>query len=216
MTKTFITSSLVLLAFCPTFCQVRSESALSSGKQRAPMSNRNSTLSNENLVDALVASQNLYVEYVEDGAADGTVLALYPDVNGIPTNTIAKEVKDIVALHNKAIPLLIAHLDDNRPTSAVTYGGGYLTDKHIRVPVGFICLDILINIIGVNNKLVFSEEENGGFGSEVNDGYYFRPDDYRVLGDHFIERPIVRIVKANWQKAYGAGKIKYDYVVTWK
>ena len=136
--------------------------------------------------------------------------------SGNVTNTIAKEVKDIVALRDKAIPLLIEHLDDTRPTSATTFQGGYLTDKPIRVPVGYVCLDILINIIGVKNRLIYSEEEHGGFGSEIKDGYYFRPDDYRIIGEIFEERPIVRIVKANWQKAYRDGKIKYDYIVKWK
>ena len=177
---------------------------------------KNSTSSNENLIDALVNTPNLYVKYVEDGAADGSVLAIYEDGSGNMTNSIAKEVKDIVALRDKAIPLLIEHLDDTRPTSATTSQGGYLTDKPIRVPVGYVCLDILINIVGVKNRLIYSEEERGGFGSEIKDGYYFRPDDYRIIGDIFVVRPIVRIAKANWQKAYRDGKIKYDYVVMWK
>nr|MBA2736731.1 hypothetical protein [Pyrinomonadaceae bacterium] len=52
---------------------------------------------------------------------------------------------------------------------------------------------------------------------DLKDGYCFRPDDYKVYSDdRFKNRPIVRIVKANWQKAYRDGKIKYDYKVAWK
>ena len=29
---------------------------------------------------------------------------------------------------------------------------------------GHICLDILINIIGVKNELIYAKEVNGGFG----------------------------------------------------
>ena len=77
---------------------------------------KTSTASNEKLIDALVAAPNLYVRYVEDGAADNSVLALYEngDVNVARQNP--KEVLDIVALGKKAIPLLIEHLDDRRPT----------------------------------------------------------------------------------------------------
>ena len=171
---------------------------------------------NGNPIDALITAPDLYVNYVEDGAADGSVLAVYPDSEGYATNPIAREVKDIVALRDKAVPLLIECLDDTRPTSATTSSGGYLTDKPVRVPVGHVCLDILINIVGVKNRSIYAEEEHGGFGSEIKDGYYFRPDDYRVTGDTFVERPIVRIVKANWQKAYRDGKIKYDYKAAWK
>ncbi len=178
---------------------------------------KTSTASKEKLIDALVAAPNLYVRYVEDGAADNSVLALYEngDVNVARQNP--KEVLDVVALREKAIPLLIEYLDDTRPTSATVLLGGYLTDKPVRVPVGHVCLDILTSIIERNNKLIFVEDPSDGFCGDMKDGYCFRPDDYKVYGDdRFKERPIVRIVKANWQKAYRDGKVKYDYKVAWK
>ncbi len=171
---------------------------------------------NEKLIDALVVAPNLSVRYVEDGAADNSVLALYEngDVNIARQNP--KEVLDIVALREKAIPVLIEHLDDTRPTSAIV-SLGYLTDKSIRVPVGFVCLDILTGIIERTNKLIFVEDPSDGFCGDIKDGYCFRPDDYKVYSDdRFKNRPIVRIVKANWQKAYRDGKIKYDDKVAWK
>jgi hypothetical protein len=178
---------------------------------------KTSTTSSEKLIDALVAAPNLYVQYVEDGGRDDSILALYEngDVN-VPRQN-PKEAKDIAALREKAIPLLIECLDDTRPTAATVSGGGYLTDKPVRVPVGHVCLDILTSIIERTNKLIFVEEPSDGFCGDVKDGYCFRPDDYKAYNDgRFKARPIVRIVKANWQKAFRDGKIKYDYKVAWK
>ncbi len=217
MRKLFLSFSLPILALCSTIPQTQSQTITSTASELPTVIlSKTSTPSNEKLIDALVAAPNLYVRYVEDGAADSSVLALYENGNVNVAHPIAKEVKDVVALRDKAIPLLIEHLEDTRPTSATVLLGGYLTDKPVRVPVGFVCLDILINIIG-NNKLIFVEEPSDGFGGEVKDGYYFRPDDYKVYSDgKFKERPIVRIVKATWQKAYRDGKIKYEYKVEWK
>jgi hypothetical protein len=216
--KTVSAISLLLFVACTTNSKVQSEAVFTSSSETLAVTfAKTSNPSNEKLIDALVAAPNLYVKYVEDGAADNSVLAIYEDGSGNVTNQIAKEVKDIIALRDRAIPLLIEHLDDTRPTTATTSQGGYLTDRAIRVPVGHICLDILINIVGVNNKLIYNKEIGGGFGGGIKDGFYFRPDDYRVINDDkFIERAIVRIVKANWQKAYRDGKIKFNYLVKWK
>ena len=178
---------------------------------------KTSTTSNEKLIDALIAAPNLSVRYVEDGAADASVLALYENGDPNVARQNPKEVLDIVALREKAIPLLIEYLDDTRPTSATVSGGGYLTDKPVRVPVGFVCLDILTSIIERNNKLIFFEDARDGFCGDMKDGYCFRPDDYKAYDDdRFKERPIVRIVKANWQKAYRDRKFKYDDKAVWK
>lgn len=73
-----------------------------------------------------------------------------------PSQDIPKEVLDIAALRGKAVPLLIGHLDDTRPTSATVLFGGYLMDKTVRVPVDFICLNILTSIVERSGKLIFS------------------------------------------------------------
>ena len=178
---------------------------------------KTSTTSNEKLIDALVTAPNLFVRYVEDGAADNSVLALYENGDPNVPRQNPKEVLDVVALREKAIPLLIECFDDTRPTSAAVLFGGYLTVNPVLVPVGFICLDILTSIIERNNKLIFVEEPSDGFCGDMKDGYCFRPDDYKSYGDdRFKKRPIVRIVKANWQKAYRDGKVKYNYKVEWK
>ena len=173
------------------------------------------TPSNENLIDALVSAPEL-VTYGEDGAHDATVLALYMR-NVDEVIPPKKEVRDIVALKNKAIPLLIECLDDTRPTSAIFIGGYVSGEPYPKVPVGHVCLDILIHIaknLDDNDKDCPRGEPE--LGACIKDGFYFRPDDYSPFADGFRERAIVRIVKANWLKSYRNGKVKYDYVVTWK
>lgn len=215
MTKLRLSIALFLLVISSTASNMQSKRVVSkAGQPEAISVAKPSGTSNEALIDALVAAPTLYVNYVEDGSADQSVLAIYPDLNGKATNPIAREVKDIVALGSRAIPLLIAHLDDNRSTVATTSGGGYLTDKPVKVPVGFICLDILLHIAG-DKAPIYDEEDHHGFQGPVKDNFYFRPDDYTRTDDRFEERPIVRIVKKNWEGAYRKGLIKYNYVVQW-
>ncbi|MBX7171312.1 MAG: hypothetical protein K1X72_10165 [Pyrinomonadaceae bacterium] len=171
-----------------------------------------------NLIENLINAPEL-INYGEDGAMDSSVLKLYIIDDGTTTAPV-KEVADIVALREKAIPLLIEHLDDNRPTSA-TFSGGYLRNgQRVKVPVGHICLDILLNI--VDHSFYFDKncEIETRLEGCIKDGFYSRPDDYWILGENdsnnFLERPIVRIVKANWKKAFKQGRLKYNFKVTWK
>jgi len=69
----------------------------------------------EQYIDALVSYPNFGRIYVEDGAADGSVTA---------PSSPPHPVKNLLDLGPKAIPLLIAHLDDTRLTSA-TFEGGF-------------------------------------------------------------------------------------------
>ena len=218
MRKLFLAFLLSSLASCSTASQMQSQAVTPTPSKSPSVSfPKTSTTSNEKLIDALVAAPNLSVRYVEDGAADNSVLSLYENGDPNIARQNPKEVLDIVALREKAIPLLIEYLDDTRPTSATVLFGGYLTDKPVRVPVGHVCLDILTSIIERNNKLIFVEDPSDGFCGDMKDGYCFRPDDYKIYSnDRFKARPIVRIVKANWQKAYRDGKIKYDYKAAWK
>ena len=147
-------------------------------------------------IDALVFYPNFGPIYREDGAADGSVTAPAPR---------HQPVKNILDLRPKAIPLLIAHLDDTRLTSA-TFEGGFTRGQPLRVPVGHVCLDILLNIIGENRHIFFWECGDDGLGACVREGYYFRPDEYYPANNNeYIARLGVRVVKANWLKAYRRG-----------
>ncbi len=163
---------------------------------------------NEKLIDALVNAPELQ-SYYDDGAGDATVLEIDGDNK---VRDLKKEVRDILLLKQKAIPLLIEHLSDERLTAA-TFSGGFISPSQTyHVPVGFICLDILTSIIG-NNKTVYYKYECGddGMGSCINEGFYFRPDDYKSAGKELHQRDIVNIVRKNWEKAYRLGKIKYNF-----
>ena len=212
MRNLFLAFSFLSLASCST-PQIESRTVLPT-PLKSPVVNsaKTSNPSDESLIDALVAAPEL-VTYGEDGAHDATVLALYLQ-NVDEVIPPRKEVRDIVALKDKAIPLLIGCLDDTRPTSAI-FIGGYVSGKpYPKVPVGHVCLDILIHIaknLDDNDKDCPRGESE--LGACIKDGFYFRPDDYDGRGG---ERAIVRIVKASWLKAYRNGRVKYDYVVTWK
>jgi hypothetical protein len=170
----FLTAILITFAICsaPLLGQTRIKQSVS------------------NPVDALTSAPSL-VAYSSDGAADATV-----------TDDPRPEVKAIVNLGTAAIPLLISHLDDPRPTSA-TFNGK-------PVGLGHICLDILTNI--VDAPLIVAEDcADDGLGACVDTQYYFRPDAFTRNGRVIATSPEVALVKARWQRAYRRGKVKFRY-----
>ncbi len=62
------------------------------------------------------------------------------------------------------------------------------------------CLDILTNIIDAPEVLI-KDCADDGLGACVEKGYYFRPGE--------TEGAIIGEVKANWQRAYSEGKVKF-------
>ena len=146
-------------------------------------------------IDALTSAPSL-VTYSEDGAADATV-----------TENPPPEVRAIVELGAQSVPLLIAHLDDARPTSAKFNGSP--------VPVGHVCLDILTNVISAPGILI-KDCADDGLGACIAGGYYFRPDAFARRGSGFMAGHQVSRVKANWQRAYRRGGVKFKYPAWWK
>src|SRR2546423_5108697 len=92
-------------------------------------------------IDALTSTSSL-VTYSDDAAADATI-----------TEHPSPEVRAIVKLRSRAIPLLIAHLDDARPTAAKF--------KENSVPVGYVCLDILTHIVDAPRILIKDCADDG-------------------------------------------------------
>jgi len=164
-------------------------------------------------IDALASAPSLVV-YSEDGAADATVTNVGANNSGAVENPIP-EVRSIINLGARAIPLLIAHLNDTRLTSA-TFNGGFTRGKPIRVPVGYVCLDILTHIIGDNPHIFVRNCGDDGLGACVNSEYYFRPDEYYPAGHDYIAREGVHVAKVNWLRAYRKGLIKFQYPAWWK
>jgi hypothetical protein len=156
------------------------------------------------LIDELVSTPNFGVLYIADGAGDGTVL------NGSP----APAVKKIVNLRDKAIPLLIRHLDDTRITSA-RYKGGTHWANPVAVPVGYLCLDILSQIVSGNKTLFVQGQRDcdfDGMGACIQSKYYFDPNAYSVSqSDHLLPNKKVLTVKGNWESARRIGMLKFSF-----
>ena len=116
-------------------------------------------------IDALISAPAL-VTYVDDGAADASVTNV--DVNSMRPAVVEDpipSVRDIVNLRQRTIPTLIAHLDDTRLTVAKLcsyFPGG--RKECSSVPVGYICLDILKNIVRAP-RIITNECGDDGLGN---------------------------------------------------
>jgi hypothetical protein len=145
----------------------------------------------EQLIFAL-AKMTPSVEYVTDGAADVSVMSIGQTAEGVVEHPPG-ELARIVSLRLRAVPLLIAHLDDKSPTNH-----RFAEVPDLRVPLGFVCLDILSMI--TEGPMVVSDCTDDGFGACVAEGYFFRPDS---------PRKDVLAVKRAWEKAYREGKVRF-------
>jgi hypothetical protein len=157
-------------------------------------SHKTSSTSPSRYIDALVSAPHLVV-YSEDGAADATVVE----------NPVV-EVRSILKLGARAIPLLIAHLGDTRLTAA-KFG----RDQARRVPVGYVCLDILSNIVR-SKRILVEDCADDGLGACIKDGYYFRPDAYSSKSGRLIPQAQVFKVQTKWKRAYRNGYLTHRHL----
>src|SRR5262249_26509727 len=161
--------------------------------------------SREALIEALVKAPVKTV-YHDDGAADATVTAVAtPDASRQDAPAQGRAGLD---LRPPCLPLLIPPLDDHRLTSC-TFDGGRFAQSPIQVPLGYVCLDILLNATAGQAVHVVDCADDG-LGACVRAGYYFRPD---VLSgpDGVVT---MRRVKTRWQRAYRAKRMRFEYP-TW-
>ncbi len=141
--------------------------------------------------------------YHDDGAADATVMVIpTPDSS---QETAPPKIRAILDLGPRCIPLLIAHLDDHRLTKT-RFEGGAFRNAPIQVPLGHVCLDILLHVTKGRGVLI-EDCPDDGLGAGIRPGYYFRPD---VLHGHG-GIAAMRRVKARWRQAYKAKHIKFEY-----
>jgi len=151
----------------------------------------------EKMISALAAIDFGSV-YSADESGDGSVTEQGRLSTSGPDAEAFAQVKAIVDLREMAIPLLIEHLDDARPTQTI------FDEKP--VPLGHIVLDILLHIVGENHKVLVTDCANDGLGSCFRPGYYFRPD---------AKLPRMRIVKQNWMRSLRQGEIVFAYPPSW-
>jgi hypothetical protein len=157
-------------------------------------------------LDRMLRIPGLGEIYVEDGAADGSIVMRPPKYRAA-----RREIVPLLRCETRAAAVLIDHLDDVRLTTARFKGGVYWS-KPVSVPLGFVCLDILISLSPFGSPIRDpGTENNDGLGSGVRAEYYFRPDDYQIRGTEYRPKPKVLEVKKNWEKALREGLVQFKY-----
>jgi hypothetical protein len=157
-------------------------------------------------IDPLLEVNDFRTHYYEDGAADATVL--FPEGTQPPYGYLkpAEPVLVLVQLRERGLALLIDCLSDGRVTK-MRFDGNRITQP-MNVPVGYVCLDILMG--EVSGRPVSDPDcSDDGLGSCMNRGFYFRPDDYFgcTERDCFL-RPWVSIVQRKWKAEYLAHHLR--------
>lgn len=149
-------------------------------------------------IDPLLQVNDFGMYYYEDGAADASVL--FPTKSGNPYGRPAAAVIALIRLRENGFPILIDCLSENRIAN-VRFTGNNLT-REMRVPLGYVCLDILMQTTW-GKPVADPECSDDGLGACMNYGYYFRPDDYSNCWDsECLLRPWVTVVQQNWRTQY--------------
>ena len=144
-------------------------------------------LRGERLINALVNSKTLPGNFGDDG--------VFFEGTGMKNGEKSPDVIWILKLGKKAIPLLIEHLDDKRLFKHLTFCCLANQQTPQKVMVKEVALDILTVIVR-RNKPMFDLKC-------INEG---TPED-RCVAEKFYEG---KRGKRHWQKAYRAGKIRYE------
>jgi hypothetical protein len=157
-------------------------------------------------IDPLLSVKDFRTRYVEDGAADDTVLFPGGDTDH-PFPRPADPVIALVQLGAKSTPLLIDCLTDGRMTS-VRFNGAMT--QLTNVPVGYICLDMLMDTTRYNSVQDLDCADDG-LGACMNPDFYFRPDDYTRCwgGDRCLLRPWITVVQRNWRNQFLAHRLRF-------
>lgn len=113
--------------------------------------------------------------------------------DGVMLFTYYPEIKRITRLGKRAIPLLIAHLDDRRVMPYLSFNVSRYKEK---VRVSDVCFDLLIKII-VHNSALFDMKCEA---EEYHD----------TAGDCLKEKYDGPGRKQRWLRAYRNGKVVYE------
>jgi len=159
-------------------------------------------------VDPLLAETDFGIHYYEGGGGDESVL--YPLRNGNPYAKPSEPVLAIVRAGVRAFPALIDCLSDGRMTT-VPFDGNNITRK-MDVPVGFVCLDILMHV--AHGPGIEANDGADGLGGSINTDFYFRPNDYaNCLPWPKMTRcdlePWILVVQSNWSRLFRRGELRF-------
>jgi len=158
-------------------------------------------------VDALLEVNDFGAHYYEDGAADASVL--FPESPQAPYDykRPPEPVIALIRLRERALPVLIDCLDDGR-VAKIVFEGNKLT-RPMNVPVGYVCLDVLMNV-AMGKPVSDPECADDGLGACMNYGFYFRPDDYYDCSDReCVLRPWVFVVQRKWKEQFLAHRLRF-------
>lgn len=125
---------------------------------------------NEALIDALTTIPFGDI-YTEDIANNNSVTYFGKAVSENPGDGVvpAPQLRAIAELGQAAIPLLISHLTDRRPTMAMYHQQA--------VPVAYVVLDLLLHMTDMNDeRVVVPGCEQHGLGDCMQPDFYFSPD----------------------------------------
>ena len=158
-------------------------------------------------IDPLLEVSDFRTKYYEDRAADATVL--FPESSQPPYSHLLPPVPviAIVRLIARSLPPLIDCLSDRRITS-MRFEGNRITQP-MNVPLGYVCLDILMNE-AAGEPVSDPSCADDGLGACMNDGFYFRPDDYYACTDKdCMLRPWIFVVQQKRTSEYLAHRLRF-------
>ena len=124
---------------------------------------------NEALIDALTTYPFGEV-YFEDITAANSITHFGKKLSETDEGVVpAPAVRGIAELGTAAIPLLISHLADQRPTQAMY--------RQQQVPVAYLVLDLLLHLTDMNDeRVVVPGCEQHGLSDCMQPEFYFSPD----------------------------------------
>jgi hypothetical protein len=157
---------------------------------------------NEALIDALTTCPFGDV-YSDDISTTNSITYFGKSVSENPGDGVvpAPQVRAIVDLGRAAIPLLISHLTDQRPTLAQY--------RQQPVPVAYLVLDLLLHMTDMNDeRVVVPGCEQHGLGDCMQPEFYFSPDtsDTNTLAS----------VKKDWSDENKRQPINFVYPPWWR
>jgi len=160
------------------------------------------TAKNEALIDALT-SYPFGEVYTEDISTNNSISYSGKAVSENPGDGVIppQQVRAIAELGQAAIPLLISHLTDQRPTQAFY--------RQQPVPVAYLVLDLLLHMTDMNDeRVVVPGCEQHGLGDCMQPEFYFSPDtkDPNVLAS----------VKTDWTEENKRQPINFIYPTWWR
>lgn len=151
----------------------------------------------EKLIADMARSRNMPPVVGDDGVFSNTLLE---------GDAVPPEVRRILGLKQNSIPLLIAHLDDTRPTRMM-----YCCGDKLVLTVGDACLNMLSMIAEPTapmfDKECLAEADNQSFC--LNENYVFSMSSYVRSGKRRLPSAEVKRAKRYWLKAYRENRIQF-------